>query len=435
MRHGHMEDNRAMQTTQLVCLGVSHHTATVETREYLRQALQRVQGDPAIRELVIMATCNRAELYAILDTHVQNAQDRLTQFLAGLHPVDMEKLAVHTYFLHGRAVVYHLCRVAAGLDSLVLGEPQILGQVIDAYEAARQAHTIGPELSLLFRIAIQAGKRARRETTISANPASISSVAVALAQQVIGDLRERRVLVVGLGEMGQLTVKTLRGRGVSTLALANRTRAKAESASKLWQGAAYSLDELPQALAAADVVFTAARSEQPLIDRSMVQTVMAQRSDRPLVLVDIAVPRNIAPDVAGAGVHRFDVDHLRTSLDDALSARQAQIPQVEAIIDEEIAGWEQKAQELQVAPVIADLRQRAETIRQHELERTLRFLGKVDPQVLNQFQHLSRALVNKLLHEPTVRLKRKAGEGDATDYASTVREIFGLEAATELTGD
>jgi glutamyl-tRNA reductase len=352
-----------------------------------------------------------------------------------MHHMDLAKLSAHTYFFTGREVVDHLCRVAAGLDSLVIGEPQILGQVIDAFQAAQQAHTSGPVLSLLFRTGIQAGKRARSETAISANPASISSVAVALAQQVAGDLRQRRVLVVGLGEMGKLTVKALRGRGVAAIDIANRTRAKAEEAVKQWNGNAYGLDELSTGLAHADVVFTALTTEQPIIDETVVKAALAQRPDQPLVLIDLAVPRNIDPTVVAPGVQRFDVDHLRANLDEALSARQREIPRVELIIAEEINRWEQKLHELMIEPVIVDLRQKAETIRQAELERTIRFLGEVDPQVLSQIQHLSRALVNKLLHEPTVRLKQKAGDQDAADYASTVREIFGLETALELIRD
>jgi glutamyl-tRNA reductase len=425
-----------MEMTQLVCLGVSHHTATVELREYLNRAATTEMRDPAIQELAMVATCNRAELYATFPADVVDAQERMLNFLAKMHHVALDKLAGHTYFYAGADVVTHLCRVAAGLDSLVIGEPQILGQVIDAYQAAQQAQTIGPVLSLLFRTAIQAGKRARTETTISANPASISSVAVALAQQATGDLRMQRVLVVGVGEMGKLTIKALRGRGVITIDAANRTQAKAAAVVKVGQGQAYGLADLSVALAAADVVFTAVTSEQPIIDATLIHSVMTTRPERPLVLVDLAVPRNVDPAVAAvAGVRRFDVDALQANLDDALSARQRQIPQVEAIIAQEIATWEQRSHELMVEPVIVDLRQKAEAIRQRELERTLRFLGEVDPQILTHIQHLSRALVNKLLHEPTIRLKQKASDQDAAHYASTVRDIFGLEVAAEATGD
>jgi glutamyl-tRNA reductase len=421
-----------MQMRQLVCLGVSHHTATVALREYLGRTEVANARPAAIRELVMMATCNRAEIYAYMAADVADPELLLIEFLAHTHSMDPARFAEHTYFFSGQAVVEHLCRVAAGLDSLVLGEPQILGQVIDAYQAAQGAHTCGPALSLLFRTAIQAGKRARSETAISTNAASISSVAVTLAQRVTGDLQGRRMLVIGLGDMGRLTIKALRARGVTAIDLVNRTHAKAAEAVKAWDGWAYPLAELRQALAAADVVFTATSAPGQLLTRELVQEIMAGRPERPLVLIDLAVPRDVESTVALLpGVQLYDVDALQANLDEALSVRQREVPRVEAIVAAEVTTWTQKFQELQVEPVIADLRLKAEAIRQHELERTLRFLGEVDAETWQHVQHLTRALVNKLLHEPTVRLKQKAGSAEAVDYADTLRDLFGLATEAE----
>jgi glutamyl-tRNA reductase len=416
-----------MQMRQLVCLGVSHHTATVALREYLGRENVVESRDPAIREMVMVATCNRAELYAYVDESVEDPETLLVEYLARTHQMDPARFVEYTYFHTGQRVVEHLCRVAAGLDSLVLGEPQILGQVIDAFQAAQSARTCGPVLSLLFRTGIQAGKRARSETAISTNAASISSVAVALAGRVTPELRARRILVVGLGDMGRLTVKALRARGINTIDIVNRTHAKAAEAVAAWGGRAYTLAELPAAIAAADVVFTATSAQTPVLDVALVQGALAERPERPLVLVDLAVPRDVEPAVGNLpGVHLLDVDDLHANLDEALSVRQREIPRVEAIIAAEVAGWAQRFQELRVEPVIADLRQKAEAIRQRELERTLRFMGDVDAETWQHVQHLSRALVNKLLHEPTVRLKQKAATPDAGDYADTLRELFGL---------
>lgn len=425
-----------MQMSRLVCLGLSHQTAGVELRECVSGAQLFAQRNPAIEEIAVVSTCNRVELYAYLAADVTDGEHLLLELLAHAHGVPPAALETHTYYHSGLAAVEHLCRVATGLESLVLGEPQILGQISDAYQAAQAAQQTGPHLALLFRIGIEAGKRARSETAISTNPASISSVAIALAQSVTGDLAGRHVLVVGLGEMGRLTVKTLRSRNTGQIDLANRTVAKAQAAAEQWGGQAYSLDELAEALIHADVVFTAASSSVPLIDAALIDQAQRARSNRPFVLVDLAVPRNINPDVAALpGVHLFDVDDLRGTLDEALSARQREIPRVEAIIAEALAQWERQVQELAIKPVILDLRQKAERIRQRELARTMRFLGDVDPQILTHVQHLSRALVNQLLHEPTVRLKKKATADNADEYAETLRELFGLEREAEVLGD
>lgn len=431
-----------MHVSQLVCLGLNHHTATIELRERFSHlpglvVQQTVACETVLSELVILSTCNRVEFYAYTQADVQDARVAMIQLLAGTQALAATEFADHLYFYTGEEVVEHLCRVACGLDSLVLGEPQILGQINNACLAAQQGKTMGPVLSLLFRVAIQAGKRARTETKISSNPASVSSVALALAEKLSGALQQQRVLVIGLGEIGNLTLKLLKARGVTRLAIANRTRETAERFVAQWEGEShkptcYNLDELPQALALADVVISATRAPLPLINADMVGAVMAQRPAERLVLVDLAVPRDIDPATSTIpNVTLFDVDDLQSSLDAALLARQAEIPHVEIIIAEEIANWIRKFQELMVEPVVVDLRQRAETIRQRELARTLRNLGDVDAQTMAHLQNFSRALVNQLLHEPTVQLKKKASQPQATEYALTVRELFGLTTTCE----
>jgi glutamyl-tRNA reductase len=327
----------------------------------------------------------------------------------------------------GMAAAGHLARVAGGLESLALGEPQILGQVQGAFAAALEAGAIGPILGAVFRAAIRAGKRARTETPISTNPASVSSVAIALAQEVTGDLRRARILVIGLGEMGRLTLKTLRQRGVACIAVANRTRERAERIAAEAGYRAYGLDELPEALAEADVVFSSTAAADVVLPAALVGDVLARRGGRDLVLVDIAVPRDIEPAVRSLpGAHLFDIDDLRETLDSGLAARQRAVPAVEAIIDAELAELEAALQQQAVAPIIVALRRQAEAIRRHEVERSLRQLGEVDPAVRDQLQQLSQSLVTKLLHEPTLRLKERATRGEAAAYASTVRDLFGL---------
>jgi glutamyl-tRNA reductase len=323
--------------------------------------------------------------------------------------------------------MHHLLSVAAGLDSMVLGEPQILGQVTAAlqaasYQAALNQRTAGPVLTALFQAAIRAGKRARTETAISNNPASVSSVAVSLARRALGSLSGKNILIVGAGEMGRLAVKAVRSRRLANVAVANRTLSRAEALVAGWNGRSYSLDQLPEAIAEADVIITTALAQTPLITEQTIG-----HRTRPLVIIDVAVPRNVAASVAGlAHVQLFDLDDLQATLDESLTARQAEVPAVEAIIVEEQKRLEVELHRLTVKPLIVDMRLKAEQIRQAEWERTLRYLGDLDPQAVAHIQHFSRSLVNKLLHEPTVRLRESAGAETAGEYEAAVRVLFGL---------
>ncbi|MDH3215393.1 MAG: glutamyl-tRNA reductase [Candidatus Krumholzibacteria bacterium] len=428
-----------MQRKQIACIGLSHGTAPVELRERLRCSLADLHavlgegtGETAlghgsqIHELVLLSTCNRVEVYACIDYGQSDPRSLLTSLLIKANHLQPRDVAGRVYFHGGFEAVTHLCRVASGLDSLVLGETQILGQVTDAFHGAEDFGSVGHILSLLFRTAIRVGKRARTETAIGANPASMSSLAIAMARQIVGPLRDRRVLVIGLGEMGLLTLKALRVRGVTHIAVANRTRERAEAVAAEWGYRAYSLEELSPALSEADVVITATRAEDAIIDPSVLETAMADRKRR-LVLLDIAVPRDVDPSVRQLPeISLFDADDLRGGLDDALAARRKQVPKVEAIIAKEIRALRAELNDLAIRPLISDLRHKAELIRQREVERTLRHLQGVDPEKLEHVRHLSRSLVNKLLHEPTGRLKELAGDGLKKEYVTTVRDLFGL---------
>ncbi|MGH3136652.1 MAG: glutamyl-tRNA reductase, partial [Gaiellaceae bacterium] len=289
--------------------------------------------------------------------------------------------------------------------------------------------SVGPGLSLLFRTAITAGRRARSETAIGANPATASSMALALAASVVGDLREKRVLVVGAGRIGLQSLEALARRGVVQTAVANRTRGRAVEVANHLGATAHGFDELEDALSWADVAVTATASEAPIVGAELVRDAMSRRSDRPLVLVDLAVPADVERG-AGAisGVRLFDVDDLRAGLDDSMASRLREVPAVEAIVQDEVESFGRRYHELEVEPLLSAFRRQAETIRQQELERALRDLGDVDPETAERIEHLSRTLVTKLLHEPTVRLRERAGTGDADEVADAVRELFGLAA-------
>lgn len=423
---------------RIVCVGVNYRTAPVEYREKFGRDLpvlcERVcarahaasnGNGESIRELAWLSTCNRVELYALVGGNGETAP--LVAILADAGGLDPRDVAGHTYRHCGYQAVRHLCRVASGLDSMVLGEPQILGQVAHALEDAGSRRTAGPVLNRVFRRAVRTGRRARTETSISRNPASMSSVAVALAGSVAGSLRDRRVLVIGLGEIGSVTVKALRSRQVREIAVANRTRARADEVSARWGYRAYSMDELAAALEWADVVISATRCPHLIVDRVVVGDVVARRDGRSLVFVDLAVPRDIDPAVRELpGVHLFDADDLSGNLDDSLAARRNEIPRVERIVAEEIASFETELRELEVEPLIEQMRHKAEMIRRQEMDSAIALMGEVDPATRDRIQNLSRSIVNQLLHEPTVRLKRTVHEERGDAHLAAIRSLFGL---------
>jgi glutamyl-tRNA reductase len=414
---------------RLVCLGLSHRTAPVELRERVGALGPGAERCPAVLEHATLQTCYRVELYARLTSDVEDARDELVDALSSAHGVPRELLLEHLYVHSAGDVARHLCRVAAGLDSLVLGEAEILGQVGDAYESARAAGTVGPGVTLLFRTAVAAGRRARAETAIGANPATASSMALALAEGALGDLREKRLLVIGAGRVGLQTLKAAEGRGITRAAVANRTRERAAEVATRFDATHHGLDELADALAAADVVVTATSSESPVVDASVVGEAAAGRAERQLVIVDLAVPADVERDAGDVpGVRLFDVDDLRAGLDEAMASRLREVPKVEAVVEEEVAGFERRHRELEVEPLLSELRRQAESIRARELERALADLGEVDPAVAARMDHLSRTLVKRLLHDPTVRARERAGAGNADEVADAVRDLFGISS-------
>lgn len=437
-----------MTISQIACLGLSHHAAPVELRERLSCGLlledhsqpARFDDDAtvsrefaAVTEAALLSTCNRIELYAAVDPDTDDVRSLLIEFLSRHHDGDLSEVTDYFYLHQGTDAVRHLLRVACGLDSQILGEPQILGQVTGAFTQAVEARAIGPLLTTLFRGAIRTGKKARAHTGISTNPASLGSVAIAHAEKIVGPLTERAVLVIGVGEMGRMAINALRKRGVQRILLANRTPARAQQLAAAWQGNVFGIDELPQALAQADVVISATAAPRVILDAPQIGAILRHRADRKLVIVDIALPRDVNPRVGDLpGVHLYNMDHLRQSLDEALAARRREIPEVESLIDGELTALHDQFKQLSISPVIVDLRQKAERIRRRELERTLRFIGEdADPETLKHVQHLTRSLVNKLLHEPTVRLRERASNGQATAYADTIRDLFDLPGPSE----
>jgi glutamyl-tRNA reductase len=387
-----------------------------------------------VSETVILSTCNRLEVYALVE-QTNHGWTAVQRFLAQQHSILPEYLAPHLYCRAGEMATTHLMRVAAGLDSMILGEPQILGQVSQAFSAARAAGTAGPVLSRLFMHAAHTGKRARSETAISRHTTSISHAAVLLAQDRVPNWRDARAVVVGAGEMGGLAVEALHKYGVRAITCINRTAAGAQALAQRVQGRALPWACLTEALAWADVVITATGAPYPIIHAHDVSRVLPQRQGRPLVFVDTAIPRDVEAAVGDLpAVYRYDIDALQAVLDANQAQREAAIPAVEAIIAAEVGRFVAWLHHRQVVPIIADLRGKALALADDEVKQALRQLAGLperDQQVITRLAH---RIVNKLLHTPTMCLKARTAHSNDCDYARVVQDLFALDGASLTAG-
>jgi glutamyl-tRNA reductase len=393
----------------IALVGISHHVAPVELRE--RVALTPQEAAELARELgdaVCVSTCNRTEIYVADDTD--------ERALAALERVAGERLEPVVYRLHDEAAAVHLFRVAAGLDSLVPGEGEILGQVRDAFEAVQP----GPLLDHAFRQALQVGKRVRTETAIGESPASVSSAAAALAQQVFGELGGRRVLVVGAGRIGELAAANLSQRGATIAFVANRSPDAARELARRFGGEPLALDEIASHLGEVDVVLTSTSASEVVVRAADVPG----RRRRPLFFIDIAVPRDVDPAVHQLdGCYLYDIDDLEAVVAETLAGRRAEAARAEQLVAEEAQRFREWQASLDVVPAIASLRARAEEIRSAELAK-LRGLPEHERRTV---ESVTAQILNKLLHLPTVRMKQAAAAAEGAAYADAVRHLFGLE--------
>jgi glutamyl-tRNA reductase len=375
---------------------------------------------------VLLSTCNRTEIYANA-TMFHPAMGDVRDFLAETSGVDPDEFSDLLYAYHDDAAISHLFAVAAGLDSMIIGEGEILGQVREAWQLAERESAIGPSLSRAFRHAVEVGKRARTETAIGRHAVSVSSAAVALATNRLGTLDERRVLVIGAGKMGTSAAVALAGAGALEIVVANRTLAHAEELARRVGGRAIPLDDVPLALERCDVVLSSTASPDVLVERDAIETAMARRGDRALLAVDIGMPRNID---AGAGevfgVTLLDIDDLRALGEQSLAQRRQEIGKVREIIAAEVDRHRIERSAREVAPLVTALRARAEALRLGELERHRTKLESLDPATAAAVDALTQGIVNKLLHEPTVRVKQAAGTSRGDLYADALAELFAL---------
>jgi len=422
-----------MNSMSLLCLGFSHYTAPLALREKLAMgetALQVFLNEQVstgkVGEIAVLSTCNRVEVYF---TSSHSDFDQMAEDLAAANGVRLQELKDHSYGLKDDEAVGHLFLVAAGLDSLVIGEAQILGQVSKAYEFARARQTVGPRLSKLFQAAIFSAKRVQSETALSRLSTSVPSLAVKLASRQGKRLDQAHILLVGAGEMAELAVEAFRKHGVKRFSVASRTLHSAEKLARRWNGRAGTLDQLSQYLADVDVLLCSSSSQDFLIDKEMVDQVMSIRPQRPLVILDIAVPRDVHPDVKQVkNVFLYDMDDLQQGVEVLQSARSRELPRARQIVDEEVRDFIAYSIDLDVmVPVIRGLRQQAENIRHEELQKTLRRLPNLTPEQQEQIGALTRSIVRKLLHNPTAHLRQRTTDENNDRYAAVARQLFGLD--------
>lgn len=418
---------------RIVVVGVDHTTAPIELRERLacssRQIPQVLQAASKVaQECVLLSTCNRVELYAVCDEADQGRTD-LLHLLSEMRQVSYENLEAHSYAFIDQQAIKHLFGVTCGLYSLVPGEPQIQGQVVDALEIAQGSGYAGPVMSSLFRAAVVTGKRARSETGISRNAASISHVAVQLARHLFPRLHEASILLVGSGQMSELAARNLRDNGAQKLVIVNRTYANAVDLAQLLQATHHSFHELPESLVEADVVISSTKAPRAIITSELMQKVMIQRSGRSLLLIDTALPRDIDPTVAEIpGIHLYNLDDLQAEVERGIHLRLQEVEHVKSIIAEQMDAFERWLASLSVSGTISDLRQYIDALRQQELARAMKQLSPtLSDREMDAVQELTTRLVNKLLHIPMRRLKDAAAAGQGHVYAEATRYLFGLE--------
>ena len=424
-------------TAELITLGISHKTASVQLRERLAltltaagEFLHEVAAHPEVHEAVVISTCNRTELTLIVGDPVA-AESAVLGMLAQRAQVRPTELAERIYSPRNCDAARQLFRVSAGLESMIVGEAEIQGQVKRAYEVALAAGTTGPLTNRLFTAALQTGKRVRSETSIGLGRASMSSVAVELAHAIMGDRPHPRVVIIGAGETSELTARAFAEHGVCTIFVANRHADRARSLAERFGGQVVALDDLPEQLRQADVVVASTASPHSIVGQEELELVMRARHGRPLLLIDLAVPRDIDPACADLeGVTLFDMDDLQARVAHTISVREAEALRAESIVEEEIKRFAAWLGTLAVQPTIRALREYGDAIVEQVLAENAPRWEQASPRDVARAEAIARSVMNRLLHEPTLRL-RTTTEGRSHGRLQIMRELFGLEGAPE----
>ncbi len=413
----------------LVALGINHRTAPVEIREkvafggeHIADALRDLAALPSVYEAAILSTCNRTEIYCALQ---DDGFEVLTDWLAGFHRLDPARIHPHLYSFPNDDAVRHLLRVAGGLDSMILGEPQILGQMKEAYQLAGDTGTLAAVLSRLFQHTFSVAKQIRTDTAIGESPVSVAFAAVSLARQIFSGLHQHTALLIGAGDTIELTARHLSDQKLGRMVVANRTQERAHCLAASFNGYGISLDEIPAHLSEADIVISATGSSEPILNKGMVKAALRTRKHRPVLMVDIAVPRDIDPSVAELeDVYLYTVDDLQEVIRENLKSRQQAALQAEEIIDVQVERFMAWLRSKGAVPTIRDYRQQAEQHRDEVLQKARQILAKgKDPEQALEF--LAHTLTNKLIHVPSVQI-RAAAECGNTELVQAAREILNL---------
>jgi glutamyl-tRNA reductase len=413
--------------------GLSHRVAPVALREQLaletdklREVLGHVMAGGAFTEVMILSTCNRVEVYGVAEAPAE-ARAVAFRHLGAQRGAELATLEPMLYTKTEADAVHHAFRVAASLDSMVLGEAQILGQVKDAFAVAQGCQTLGPTLHRLWMRAFAVAKKVRTETDVARHAVSVSFAAVELAKKIFAGLEGRAVLLVGAGETGELAARHLVEQGAFPVYVANRTWTRARELARALAGTAVPLDDLEATMAAVDIVVTSTGAPAPIITRESVQRAMHLRRSRPLFFVDIAVPRDVEPGVNGLdNVFCYDIDDLQQVVDANLREREREAQRGEAIVKHEVERFVAGRRDLEIVPTIVSLRTRLEAIRQTEVAKALARLPDASPETRQTLEALSTAIVNKILHVPITRLRESSRLGQSGSWTAFVHELFGL---------
>lgn len=435
-----MEDSLANRGATLLIVGINHRSAPVEVRERLAfsngtfaAALRRLVDAETVREGIILSTCNRVEIISSV-TDLTVADEKIKTFLAQEQRAPRSLFEEHLYSYVGKEAVGHLFRVAASLDSLIVGEPQILGQVKDAYAAASAVGTLGEVLHRCFHKSFAVAKRVRSETRMAAKAVSVSSAAIELARKIFDHLEDKTAMVIGAGEMGELAVRHLQNHGIGSVLVTNRTFSRAVELAREFSGTVVPFEQLQKHLRLADVVIGSAGGNDYLLGPTAVEEALRERKRRPMFFIDLGVPRNFDPRLNDLdNVFLYDIDDLEQVIEENKDEREREAMKAEAIVAEEIESFWQWLSRLEVTPTIVALREKAEAIRQRELEKTLATLKELSPQAQRAIEALSSSIINKLLHPPIAYLKsgsRNSDIGEDLDVA-IVRRVFGLDEEDE----
>jgi glutamyl-tRNA reductase len=418
---------------ELFVSGLNHKTAPVAVREQLaveddklREILLDIHAAGVLSEVMILSTCNRVEVYGAAEVPGE-ARAVVFRHLARQRGLDLAAIEPMLYTKSGTEAVSHCFRVAASLDSMMLGEPQILGQVKAAFALAQSSQTVGPLLHRLLSHAFAVAKKVRTETELARHAVSVSFAAVELARKIFGSLGGKSVLLIGAGKMGELAAKHLVDQGAFPIFVSNRTWARAQEMARVLAGTAVPFEEWPETLAAVDIVITSAEAREPIVRRADVQRCLHARRSRPLFFIDIGVPRNVEPAVNELeAVFAYHIDDLRQVVESNLRERLREAQKAEILVEREVARFAARTHDLEVVPTIVSLRERLEGIRRGEVEKALAGLPGADPQTRRAIEAMSQSIVNKILHAPIVKLRESSRSGIGRGWTEMVHELFGL---------